>query len=400
MVTAMLVLFLDPGLTRSLTYLVASGQYQPHELYFFSLWMTTLLSILGGGIFYALYTNILAKNFLAGVQPIYVLLILFLLPVNLLTAYLSGILLGLQEIIRFNLVSILRVLAALVFQIYSAMQNGGVLGAVQAYMAANILALIVVLWLQRRFISFKIIDQNLILKKSLNYGMKSYFANLSSFFNYRLDTFIVNFFRGATGVGLYSTGVATAEILWYIPNSVSGALFPKSATLGKEVASTVTARACRQTLLVIIPLTIIFSGVGSLMIPLVFGIEFQASVLPFLLLLPGVIGLTIGKVIFANLSGRGKPQYATYTSVIALIFTVILDLALIPYIGIAGAAIASSISYVLVALISIYWFVDETRIHWTEVVVPTLADLNYLIHLGDEKLRNSFVLIKHAIRHK
>ncbi len=397
LVVSMLALFLDPGLTSAITYLVASQQYKPGELFLFSMWTSIIMSSLGGGIFLILYATFLSNTFLAGIQPQYISLILFLLPVNLLTNYLSGMLLGLQEIIRFNLVSILRVIAALVLQIISAIMDGGVLGAILAYVAASVLTLFFVLWLQRRSIRFNVSGQKLIFKKAFSYGIKSYIANLTSFFNYRLDTFIVNFFHGTANVGLYSTGVATAEILWYVPNAVSSALFPKSASLDKTIASKVTARACRQTLLLIVPLTIIFGFMGTFIIPLFFGRAFQASVLPFLLLLPGIVGVTISKIVFANLSGSGKPQYATYTSLLVLIFTVIFDVIMIPSLGIVGAAIASSLSYILVASFSIYWFYKETSTRWFEVILPTMDDVHYLSHLGRESAIKSYTNIKQII---
>lgn len=397
LVNTLLILFLDPGLSSAITYLVASRQYQPGELFFFALWASILLSVVGGSLFYLCHITFLAENFLAGLQPIYIQLILILLPINLLTSYLSGMLLGLQKIFIFNLIGVFRVGATLIFQILSALQKGGVLGALLAYVVANFFTLLLALWAQRKAIRLSTAGQKLILTSSLSYGFKNYFANLTQFFNYRLDTFIVNFFGGSTNVGLYSTGVATAELLWYMPNAVSGALFPKSASLEKEHSSRLTSQACRQTLIILIPFSLVFALLGSRAIPLIYGTAFQASVIPFLLLLPGIVGLAIGKIIFANLSGSGKPQYATFSAVFALGSTILLDVLLIPAIGIKGAAIASSLSYLLIAFLAIYWFYKETNTRWSELIIPQVADFHFLIQFGRDVIKKSLDVFKQAI---
>jgi O-antigen/teichoic acid export membrane protein len=76
-----------------------------------------------------------------------------------------------------------------------------------------------------------------------------------------------------------------------------------------------------------------------------FGSEFAAASRVLRLLLPGVLILTVGKVIAPFVCNRGRPAVATYVSLGALGLTVVLNVLLIPPLGIAGSAIASSISY-------------------------------------------------------
>jgi len=205
---------------------------------------------------------------------------------------------------------------------------------------------------------------------------------------------LVNFYSGPTNVGLYTTGVSTAELLWNVPNAISNALFPKSAALEKQVGAKLTAQVCRQALLVTTPLAILFGLVGIILIPVVYGNAFTASVSPFLWLLPGIIALSLSKIISAYLGGIGKPQYATYSSGITLLATIALDISLIPSLGIIGAAIASSISYTLSAILSVFWFSRETQIRWTDTVLPKASDVSYLYKRGLEILAKSLVNLK------
>jgi O-antigen/teichoic acid export membrane protein len=144
--------------------------------------------------------------------------------------------------------------------------------------------------------------------------------------------------------------------------------------LDKDVGAQLTARVCRQTLLLIIPLAIVFGIIGRILIPLFYGVDFFGSVIPFLLLLPGIVGMVLSKIIFANLSGSGKPQFATYSSMVTFAATIGLDILLIPGYGIAGAAIASTIAYLLGSYLSVFWFSRQSKIRWYQIIIPTGRD--------------------------
>jgi len=375
----LLVLLLDIGISVSIVYLSASQRYKTSELFTYSLWISLSLSFFGGGLFLLIYSNFLSDTILSGVDPNYIMIMLAFLPINLLTSVQASILLGIQRIIAYNLVGLTRNVSMLVLQIASVILDGGVPGAILAWCLGNSLALLLTLWLLRKEIILKFTNQSNIVKDSLSYGVKAYVANLIAFFNLRLDNFILNYFYTPLYVGLYSTGVSSAELIWNVPNSISSALFPKSASLNRTEASQLAARACRNTFFVMIILSMLLGLVGYWLIPLVFGSEFQASVIPFLLLLPGIVAITITKIINANLSGIGLPQYSAYTSAVVLAVTITLDIALIPSYQIAGAAIASSISYIISAFLSLYWFRKETQIGWRETTIPNASDFTYLV---------------------
>jgi len=74
-------------------------------------------------------------------------------------------------------------------------------------------------------------------------------------------------------------------------------------------------------------------------------------------------------VIAADLSGRGKPQYAVWSSMTALIANVILNIILIPRMGIVGAALASSISYWLDTLVVLIAYLNISRHSLREVLI-------------------------------
>jgi O-antigen/teichoic acid export membrane protein len=384
MVGAILVLLLSLGMGNAITYYTASGQYDSPSLFKFSLAATALLSLAGGVFFYYAYQVFLSERILAGMSLEQVWLVILCMPFSLLTVFLSSIVHGKQQFFAYNVISVARVFSNLFFQIIATLTGSGITGAIIAWLGSNIFALVINLWYVRADIRFTLTFPARMLKPLASYGLKNYVTNLLTFFNLRLDTFFVNFFSGTSMVGLYSTGVSTAELVWYVPNAIGSALFPKSSTMGKENAARVTAQISRQIVVVSSVLIIAAAFLGSFFIPLLYGPDFRAAVLPFLWLLPGIFGISIIKIIASNLGGIGKPEYASYTAAITLGATIILDFILIPGYSIVGAAIASSISYLLSAGLLIGWFHKETRIPYSEVLIPHLSDIFLLV----ERVKN------------
>jgi len=377
-VAHMLIMAVNMGINGTLTYFTASQKFSPKVLLGFAIASALSLSILGSAIFLILYKVILSNTLLQGLTLAHTWLVIAVLPVNLMTSFMMSILMGLQQFLPYTLIDISRAVTNLAFQAAASLLILGLPGALGAWVLSNAFAFILTLCILIRYTSPTFRGFRLIFRPSLAYGIKSYIANLTSFFNYRLDTFLVNFYLGRESLGQYTTGVSVAEFLWYLPNAISSVLFPKVSSLQEKTAHLITAQACRITLSTMFPLALIFGVIGSFLIPVIFGEAFRPSVTPFLWLLPGIVALTISKVIAANLSGIGKPQYSTYISTSAIFATLVFDILLIPRMGIAGAAIASSIAYTLISGLSVFWFTRESHLPWRRVLIPSSSDLTFL----------------------
>ena len=223
-----------------------------------------LISIVGGISLYLIYEGFLADTFLASIGPTYILFVLILLPFNLVSLFLSSIILGKQQLIAYNLIkNIYRVFSNLLFQIVSALSGAGLPGAILAWFFSNLVAFGATLWFVRKdFHPWRRFPRQMV-RPATSYGIKNYLANLFMFFNYRLDTFFVNFYNGPVDVGLYSTGVGVAELIWYIPNAISSALFPKSSSMSKDTSTRLTAQVCRQSLVWLLCYSLICPGRAS-----------------------------------------------------------------------------------------------------------------------------------------
>jgi O-antigen/teichoic acid export membrane protein len=127
---------------------------------------------------------------------------------------------------------------------------------------------------------------------------------------------------------------------------------------------------------------IVWTGVACLLVffladivvRVLYSSAFVAVVTPLRWLLPGILTAAIGKVLVAEILAREKIHYTTWIGVVIAPANIVANLVLIPHMGIAGAALASSISYSLLSLMMIWFYRRETRVPWS-ALVPRLSDL-------------------------
>jgi O-antigen/teichoic acid export membrane protein len=205
-------------------------------------------------------------------------------------------------------------------------------------------------------------------------GMMGQFSGMAMFFSYRLDVFVVNYFLGPAQLGLYALGVVVAESLWQVSSAVAVTLFPRTARTLNERTEQFTCVVTRSVFLVIVVLGTILAIVSPVVVPLVFGARFEPSVHVIRWILPGIVALGVGKVMAADLTARGKPKYNVLFAFISGTLAVILDFVLIPRMGIQGAALASSVTYVLLAFLTAFTLKHFLGATWKSLLLPSASD--------------------------
>ncbi len=182
-----------------------------------------------------------------------------------------------------------------------------------------------------------------------------------SFLNYRADLFIVEYFEGKSGAGIYSNAVLIAETVWQFSGSLALATYARIGGLDQGEAANLTARVMRHSLVI---LGVVCAGlfiVADLLVGLLFDPEFEPMAPALRILLPGagLYGLA------AAFSGyytyqRGKPWAAAVIAGLGLGIDIVLALILVPILGVNGAALASSIAYSVAILAGIAVFLRSS----------------------------------------
>lgn len=372
------------------TYFVASSKYSAKDLGVNSLFLAAFLGGILVIISYFVFP-LLQTSFLKSISINQMILAMIIVPFLLLFSYFSSIVLGQNRIILLSIVNTVQWLAFLVLLIGFYLTNGlnvftAVLSWGLAIVLSGLLALGAVFYRQPSPFTLNL----KALKESLGFGIKGYAANLMTFFNYRLDLFLVNAFLNVTQVGFYSLAVSMAELLWYVPDSIGVVLFPRIPRATKEEARALTASLCRHTLFLTAGLGLIGVFLARTFVALILP-QFLPALQPFYLLVPGIVALSIAKIIASDLVGRGKPIYATIAAAVTVVFTVILDILLIPAMGIVGAALASTLVYFLSSFLALKFFFRESMAGWRESLLIRRSDLalyaDWLKRLGASILK-------------
>ena len=236
------------------------------------------------------------------------------------------------------------------------------------------------------------------LREAMTFGSKAWGATLLQLINYRLDLFLLAAYVSRADVGRYSrrpvgdrAGVGAARRardrdLSAHRRPARGARPRRDRRHG--VRRRDGARGPRHSVLLLAPATIIVLLLVVVAVPLLYGPAFTEAVWFGLILIPGVVGLSLGKTLSAVVTGRGRPHYALLTTLITVPLTVALYLLLIPPLGAYGAALASTVSYLTATGLALVWFRRTTQIPLRAALVPSRAELrDYLDALANVRRR-------------
>lgn len=382
-------LFLQFGVGIANVYYMGQRRYPAEVLLGNALTLSLITSGVALPIYLAL-VPLLSRTVAAGIQPLALAVVGLSIPAALVGGHLSYIFLGLQDVQEYNWLRLIRNGGTLLLlMMFILLFDLRVIGAL---LAVNIAWLAMVargFWALRGRVKVRLAWDWDVLSECLKLGVKGYLANLFQFFNYRLDVLLLSFFTGVGAVGLYATAVAAAEALWYLPEAVGTVLFPKIAFSTAEEASSFTPVVARLVFLLTLAFGLFVAALSFPLVTWVFGADYAGSVTALRLLLPGAIALSMGKVLSSDLGGRGLLWYNTLAALSGLVATVALDLLLIPRWGINGAAVASSVSYLLNTLVVLIIYLQVSGTRLTELFLPLRRDWNTCIDTW-HRVGNSF----------
>jgi O-antigen/teichoic acid export membrane protein len=357
LVPSLLGLFLSGGLGPANTYFASSGGADVPTLASNSVSFVLIATLLGFGIIWLSVATGWNEKLLPGLPVGLLTLAMVGLPLELLGGFLRNILQGSRRIVAANMANLFRVFTLLLLTLLLLVKGElGLRGALYASLASGMLQLLALVPLLRQHgATLAPRWHRPTMRQTLRFGMKGHIGTILQFYNYRLDLFLVNFFVGPAAVGIYYVSVRMAEALWFLPNAVGFVILPKAAATAPEKMNAFTPRAFRVTIGITILGSMGLAALGKPIIQLVYTEQFADAYVPLLVLLPGVVLLGGAKVLTNEIAGRGFPQYNSINAGLVLIVTIVLDLYLIPRLGIKGAAIASSLSYTSVFFLALYF---------------------------------------------
>jgi O-antigen/teichoic acid export membrane protein len=388
----LLVMVLSLSLPPGITYVVAQGKVSSKVLAWHLVVVSILQALLALVIVSLLQLTRYSHIFLPNWGLWIVCGVVVYVWVDMLNKFWGAILAGQQQIAVVNNSELVGRLAQFVtlFIVAGGLYLSGKRLSVGVLFLVSISStiLIGVLLLSALGLKFKPSREFSGLKAAIAFALPCYGANTAQFLNYRLDVFVVGFFAGTTSVGRYTLAVSLGQLLWLMSNSVATVLLPKvAAATDAGDSARHTARVTRLSLWATAICALALALLATQAIPMLYGEAFRPSIAALLWLLPGIVVFSVANILAAYIAGIGKPHLNLWVSGISLVITIALDLALIPRFNIVGAAIASTVSYSVSALILIILFSRQTGTSLRLILLPNSEDLGFARELAQPLLR-------------
>jgi O-antigen/teichoic acid export membrane protein len=184
----------------------------------------------------------------------------------------------------------------------------------------------------------------------------------------------MGYLLNAADVGYYAVAVGWAEMLFLLTNSVQLVFFPKISVSTMDEANHITPILCRNLLLITIPMAIILSIGATLFGPALYGRAFAASIIPMYWIMPGIWIFGLVKILSGDLFGRGLPELTLLPLGVATLADILFNFLLVPWLGVKGASLSSTLSYTIASIIIVVTFSKVSGVTYRRILIPERSD--------------------------
>jgi O-antigen/teichoic acid export membrane protein len=269
-------------------------------------------------------------------------------PLLMFSGYPSSLLQGKLDFLSFN---VIRMIPTLVYALGLAFLLLVRVVDLQKVVAFQILgyaaAVAVGVWILLRKEKLRFSLKKAVLNSLLSYGLKTQFATVTSYVNQRVDQLLLSLLVSPQELGLYVVAVTVSLALSFLPQASAMVTLAAGSNLPRAGAKAVICGSFRTSLIWLVVGCSALFVVAPWLITLVFGASFIRSGLACRILLPGSIALGLNQVLYEGARSLNDPALPSYSEGVAAILTGVGLYLLLPRFGFIGAAIASTLAYIL-----------------------------------------------------
>ena len=191
-------------------------------------------------------------------------------------------------------------------------------------------------------------------RKLIERGLPIMLSGLSVMIYSKSDLIMLRLFTSTEDVGLYSVAVQVIESMYFLPMIIRETFLPRLAQSGSDAgANQPLKQLFRLTWILGISMSALSFFVLPSLLTVVFGSQYAASSSALKWLAPSAFAVSLNCAMGAWLIAQGFLGLLPQRSLFGAIINILLNLLFIPRIGIYGAALATSISYIMVNIISL-----------------------------------------------
>ena len=215
------------------------------------------------------------------------------------------------------------------------------------------------------------------LKQLIHFGSRTALNGIVGFLNLRMDSVILIALLGISQFGIYSVATAAAEMMLFVSGAFGTAIARDIGILTFDLSAEMTAKAARSINLVMIVIAVPLVALTPWLIHTVYGDRFITGTPALRILVLGVILLASAGPLGSFFTYQmGRPVVLLYFIIALIGVQSVLCFALIPRLGMTGAAIASTSTYIIGAIMRTAYFCRVTGLRATKLWIPHAGDLS------------------------
>lgn len=315
------------------------------------------------------------------VEEAFILHICVLSTLNSFVAINTSILIGREKISTSNLISLIQpfilIISLLIF--FTIKDEPGILDYIYSlYFSFGLSVLVSFAYYNKycgRISLHSLKEYRQIAIEMARYGILNQVAHITQMLSFRLSYYVLDHYHGEAAVGVYSNGISLAESIWLIAKSISMVQYARIANIDDRIeAAKLTVRLIKfslaASLIILIPLMLLPSS----FFVFIFGDGFSGTRMVIWTLSVGVLVYNFSILTGHYFSGTGRYQVNAIASSLGLVASVILYFTLIPKFSLAGAGLATSISYLITTIILMTLFNKENK-YWYKDLMPSRGDI-------------------------
>lgn len=312
-------------------------------IYFYTLIVGSIFSVIGYIVFSLIYSDIPSVFLAVGST-----LTLF----YLINYFISYIFLGLQKTYTYFLgVNLIHLLSPLIFLLLIVFFEASLSLALLTY-SLSLFSVCIFLNIKLYLLGRSNYEEKESLKKTsrrlIDDGKPFYMTSVLSFLNYRIDVLIIGLMLPYSALSSYTIAFLFIDSFGKVTQILSVLIFQKIPTIKEfKAKNRLTNKTIALTLILNVIAAILLIWLSDNIIDLIFPGKYAEAYEIILFLIPGMFFLSLFRILYHRIAADGYGKYGTFGTFISLCIMVILNIMLIPSLGIIGSAIGSSIAYLI-----------------------------------------------------
>ena len=290
--------------------------------------------------------------------------------------YARGVLHGLRHEARAAIPGMIGVVSAGLLGVLAATAGLGVTGVFAGLLTANLFVAMACLRAVLKVLSGSECRESgrtvsSVTGPLLRFGLPAMLFSVLNMALCSLDVILVRHLAGEAQAGLYAAAIQWSQFVWFIPIAVEGVMLQATARLWAEQrvdeVSQLVGRLVRYVVVGTTFLLLLVAVLGEQIVTVYFGPRFADAALGLRLLVPGALCYAVARVLWPVIQAGGEGGHLVRLIGMIVLVDVGLCGSLIPLWGAAGAAMATSISFALVA-VGYVWMLHRRRVQVFEQV--------------------------------